>query len=122
MIDQSLVRPGNRASSRAPAAPALDDIAAALQALPHGGMDDSTRRFAVPPAARATLAPLIGALRWAAVAFAMIFSTKQALRGDLGAVVGLSTVVFLTAWRTILPIRLGSRRDLRPGRRRHRRG
>ncbi len=108
MIDKTLVRPVNRASARAPAAPGLDDISAALQALPHGGLDESTRRFAVPPAARATLAPLVGALRWAAVAFAMIFSTKQALRGDLGAVVGLSMAVFITAWRTILPLRLGS--------------
>jgi signal transduction histidine kinase len=87
---------------------ALEDISAALRALPHGGLDDSTRRLEITPAAQTSLAPMISALRWAAVAFGMIFSTKSALRGDVGAVVGLAIVIFITSWRSILPLRLGS--------------
>ena len=88
----------------------LEDISAALRALPHGTVDDSTRRLDITPAAQASLAPMIAALRWAAVAFGMIFSTKSALQGDVGAVIGLAIVVFITSWRSILPLRLGSRK------------
>ena len=88
----------------------LEEISAALRALPHGAVDESTRRLEITPAAQASLAPMIAALRWAAVAFGMIFSTKSALQGDVGAVIGLAIVVFITSWRSILPLRLGSKK------------
>src|SRR6187401_2795645 len=90
MIDQTLVRPSGPRASRPPAVQlGPEELAAALRALPHGGLDESTRRFEIPPSLRGSLAPIIVAIRWAAVAYGMIFVTKAALGGDLGAVFGL---------------------------------
>ena len=95
-------------STRTTAAIGLDEMIGALRSLPHGGIDDTARRLALPPRVRGTISPLIMSLRWSAAMFGMIFGTKAALGGDLDVVVTLTLALFLTSWRTTLPIRLGS--------------
>ncbi|HKY16030.1 MAG TPA: GAF domain-containing sensor histidine kinase [Microthrixaceae bacterium] len=109
MIDQTLVRPSGSRASRPPAVQlGPEELAAALRALPHGGLDESTRRFEVSPTLRGSLAPIIVAIRWAALAYGMIFVTKSALAGDLGAVLSLGICLFVTSWRSVIPLRLDS--------------
>ena len=90
----------------------MNEMIVALRTLPHGGIDDAARSFALPPQIRATISPLIMSLRWAAAMFGMIFGTKAALTGDLNVVVSLGICLFLTTWRTTLPVRLASRRTV----------
>jgi len=88
----------------------LDEMITALRTIPHGGIDDTARNLALPPQIRATISPLIMSMRWAAAMFGMIFGTKAALTGDLDVVFSLGVCLFLTTWRTTLPIKLASRR------------
>ena len=52
----------------------LDEVSAAIQALPHGGSDDATREFRLPPQIRAAVSPILTALRWGAVMFGLVFA------------------------------------------------
>lgn len=88
------------------------ELQAALRAVPYGGSDDGTRGLELAPAIRATVSPLVNSLRWGAVAFGLVFAAPTAAGGDLKVVVTLSVCLFLTSWRTALPLRLGSRRPL----------
>jgi signal transduction histidine kinase len=98
-----LPRPlGNRLS--------LEGAAAALRALPYGGVDDGALSLRLPPAVHATISPVVAALRWGAVMFAMVSAVTRANKGDYGVVSAVSVVLFLTTWRTLRPIRLGSDR------------
>jgi signal transduction histidine kinase len=71
-------------------------------------MDDSTRSIALPPPVRATVSPAISALRWGAVGYGLVLSAPRAFDGSYAAVVTLAVCLFITTWRTIIPIRLGS--------------
>lgn len=71
-------------------------------------MDDGVRSFELPPKIRAVVSPLVLSLRWAAAMFGLIFATMRALEGDLHVVVTLTVCLFLTTWRTTLPLRLSS--------------
>jgi signal transduction histidine kinase len=88
----------------------VDDAVAALRALPFGGLDDSTRSFALPPTVRASVSPAIATLRWGAVGFGLAFAAPEAFRGSYVAVVSVAVCVFVTTWRTVIPIRLASER------------
>lgn len=94
-------------SPRPDPVPAEQQIAA-LRALPHGGIDDSTTTFALPPTVRATVSPAVAALRWGSIAFGLIFAAPRAFDGSYSVVVGIAICVFLTTWRTVIPIRLAS--------------
>jgi signal transduction histidine kinase len=81
---------------------------AALRALPYGGIDDATRQFELPLAVRAAVTPAIAALRWSSIAYGMVFAAPAAFRGQWAPVLALAVCLFLTTWRTILPLRLAS--------------
>lgn len=104
-VEESTYRPDR--SPRPDPIPAEQQIAA-LRALPHGGMDDSTSTFALPPTVRATISPAVAALRWGSIAFGLIFAAPRAFDGSYSVVVGIAMCVFLTTWRTVIPIRLAS--------------
>lgn len=84
------------------------EAATALRALPFGGMDDATRSLRLPAPVQATISPVVAALRWGSVMFGLIFAANAASDGNLDPVFALAVVLFLTTWRTLRPIRLGS--------------
>ncbi|MDY7104767.1 MAG: histidine kinase [Actinomycetota bacterium] len=84
------------------------EAATALRALPFGGMDDSTRSLRLPAPVQATISPVVAAIRWGTVMFGLIFAADEASNGLLDPVVTLGIVLFVTTWRTLRPIRLGS--------------
>jgi len=81
---------------------------AALRALPFGGVDETARNLEVSPQVQATIAPVVNSFRWAAVMYGMIFGAAEAFRGSYSVVATLAVCLFLTCWRTTIPIRLGS--------------
>ncbi|MFM7068595.1 MAG: GAF domain-containing sensor histidine kinase [Actinomycetes bacterium] len=81
---------------------------AALRALPYGGIDDATRNFELPLAVRTAITPAIAVLRWGAVIYGTVFAAPAAFRGDTAPIVTLAVCMFLTTWRTIIPLRLAS--------------
>lgn len=85
-----------------------DDAFAALRTLRYGGLDDSTRSIALPPQVRATISPAISAMRWGTVGYGLVLGAPRAFDGSYATVVTLSVCLFVTTWRTIIPIRLGS--------------
>ncbi len=87
----------------------VDEAASALRVLRHGVVDESTSRFLLPPAVRATVSPVIAALRWATVMFGVVFAAPDANNGDLAVVVSLAIALFHTTWRTFRPLRLADR-------------
>ncbi len=88
----------------------LEGAAAALRALPYGGVDDGALSLRLPPAIHATISPVVAALRWGAVMFAMVAAVTRANKGDYAVVSAVSVVLFVTTWRTLRPVRLGSER------------
>lgn len=90
----------------------LEDAATALRTLPYGGLDDAARSLRLPPAVQATVSPVIMSIRWGAAMFGMVFAATRAEGGDAPVVATLAVVLFLTTWRTLRPIRLGSARLL----------
>jgi len=86
----------------------VDDTVAALRALRYGAMDEATRSIALPPSVRASVSPTISALRWGAVGYGLVLSAPDAFEGSYSAVITLAVCLFITTWRTIIPIRLGS--------------
>jgi signal transduction histidine kinase len=102
--DASSSRPGGPNDLR------VDEAVAALRALPFGGLDDATRSFALPPAVRASVSPAIATLRWGAVGFGMAFAAPDAFSGSYAAVATVAICIFVTTWRTVIPIRLASAR------------
>lgn len=86
----------------------VDETVAALRALRYGAVDEATRSIALPPSVRASVSPTISALRWGAVGYGLVLSAPAAFEGSYGAVVTLAVCLFITTWRTIIPIRLGS--------------
>jgi signal transduction histidine kinase len=96
-------RPQDRSSGLSP-----DEMVAVFRAFPHGGVDEAARSLALPPQVRATISPMINALRWAAVMYGMIFGANEVFQGHFEVVTTLTVCLFLTTWRTMIPIRLGS--------------
>lgn len=88
----------------------VPEAIAALRSIPFGGFDDSTRDFNLPPAVRASVAPALTSLRWGAVGFGIAFTAPDAFRGSYNAVIAVGVCLFITTWRTIIPIRLASER------------
>lgn len=88
------------------------EMVAALRALPFGGIDDTARNLAISPAVQATISPVVNAFRWAAVMYGMIFGAARAFEGSYSVVATLSVCLFLTCWRTMIPVRLGSPKRL----------
>src|SRR5690606_8578761 len=103
--------PGMTEQDRSPSL-SLEDAATALRTLPYGGLDDAARSLRMPPAVQATVSPVIMSARWAAAMFGMVFAATKANVGDVNVVATLAVVLFLTTWRTLRPIRLGSARPL----------
>ncbi len=101
-----------RAAPRADPPVSLEDAAGALQVLRHGSADDSTLRFDLPPAVKATVSPTIASLRWTAVLFGMLFGAARSAEGDLAIVVSTTIALFFTTWRSMLPLRLASERRI----------
>lgn len=98
-----------RGRSRTQETPATSELISALQTLPFGGIDDHARHLAFTPQARATVAPVMITLRWSAVSFGLVFGAPVVLdEGSYAMVVALTACFFLTAWRTSIPLRLGS--------------
>lgn len=90
----------------------VSEAVAAFRALPYGGMDDATRRFDLPPAVRAAVSPAINALRWGAFGYGLVFAAPAAFRGSYAAVIATAACLFITTWRTVLPLRLASSEPL----------
>lgn len=88
----------------------VSEAIAALRSIPFGGFDDSTRAFDLPPAVRASVAPALTSLRWGAVGFGIAFTAPHAFDGSYNAVFAVAVCLFITTWRTIIPIRLASER------------
>ena len=88
--------------------PGVSEAVAAFRSLPYGGMDDATRRFDLPPSVRAAVSPAINALRWGALGYGLVFAAPAAFRGSYAAVIATATCLFITTWRTVLPLRLAS--------------
>ena len=88
----------------------VDHAVATLRAMPFGGLDDATRSFALPPSVRASVSPAIATLRWGAVGFGLAFAAPEAFRGSYVAVATIAVCLFITTWRTVIPIRLASER------------
>jgi signal transduction histidine kinase len=86
----------------------VDETIAALRALRYGATDEATRSIALPPSVRASVSPTISALRWGAVGYGLVLSAPDAFEGSYATVVTLAVCLFITTWRTIIPIRLGS--------------
>lgn len=63
----------------------------------------------------ASLNAVIGALRWGTVMFGLVFAAQQAATGQLRVVGTVAIAIFLTSWRTIVPLRLGEPSPLRVG-------
>ena len=95
------------ARQRGPAPSSLDMVTA-LRALPFGGLDDTARNLAMSPQVQASISPVVNAFRWAAVMYGMIFGAAAAFKGSYAVVATLSVCLFLTCWRTMIPVRLGS--------------
>lgn len=86
-----------------------DEMVAALRTIPHGGIDDAARSLALSPQLRANISPILNSFRWAAVMYGMIFGTARVFEeGSYEVVISLTVCLFLTCWRTIIPLRLGS--------------
>ena len=105
----------SRTSARSPKTPPpqpIDEMISALRTIPHGGIDDNARHLTLSPHIRASISPVLNAMRWSAVLYGMIFGIANTLAGRFEAVVSVTVCLFLTVWRTMLPIKLGS-----PGRR-----
>lgn len=92
----------------------VSEAVAAIRAIPHGGLDDSTRLLGLPAHWRASVSPSIAVIRWCALGYGLLFSAPEAFRGSYSAVVATALCVFATTWRTVLPVQLGS---VRAGRR-----
>jgi len=89
--------------------PGVEELVAALRTLPFGGIDDHARHLAFTPQVRAAVAPVVIALRWSAVMYGMIFGAGKVFReGSYSVVLTLTVCLFLTTWRTSIPVRLGS--------------
>lgn len=86
----------------------VSETLAALRALREGGIDDSTKDMPLPPWARTSVAPAVTVGRWGAVGFGIAFAAPQAFDGSYLAVVASAIALFITTWRTILPVRLAA--------------
>ncbi len=80
----------------------------ALRTLPFGGSDDASLALRLSPLVHANVSPVIAALRWGAVMYAMVATVTRANQGELTVVSALAVVLFLTTWRTMRPVRLGT--------------
>jgi signal transduction histidine kinase len=78
-------------------------------------MDDPTRSIALPPTVRASVSPTISALRWGAVGYGLVLGAADVLEGSYATVVTLAVCLFITTWRTIIPLQLGSDRSFDRG-------
>lgn len=56
---------------------------------------------------RASVSPAITSLRWGAFAYGLLFAAPSAFRGSYAAVAATAICLFVTTWRTVLPVRLG---------------
>jgi signal transduction histidine kinase len=84
------------------------DMVSALRTISYGGIDDNTRNLHLSPQVRAAVSPVVTAMRWTAVMYGMIFGTAQVFKGSYAVVATLTVALFITSWRTMIPIRLGS--------------
>lgn len=55
----------------------------------------------------ASLNAVLGALRWGAVMLGLVFAAQQAAAGELRVVGTVAITIFMTSWRTIVPLKLG---------------
>lgn len=109
-----------RARSARPDAGALDRYAPvptmaavhALRSLPFGGVDDHAIDLEMGPQIRASVAPFVNMARWSALTYAAIFAAEDAVAGSSADIVALGVCLFLSAWRTAVPVRMGSPRAL----------
>jgi len=106
------VSPAAPGAHTAPRSPTLDEALVALRTLPYGGMDDASVSLRLPAAVQATISPVISALRWSTAMFGTVYAAARAEGGEIWIVCTLAVVLFLTTWRTVRPLRLGSRRTL----------
>lgn len=74
----------------------------------YASSDEATLSIELPPSVRSSVSPTISALRWGAVGYGLVLSAPEAFEGSYAAVATLAVALFITTWRTILPIRLGS--------------
>lgn len=87
----------------------LESLATAFKTVPFGGVDDAALDLDLPPSARATISPVINSARWGALMVGMVFEMTKAIGNQQMSIVAAVTVcLFLTSFRTVIPIRLGS--------------
>lgn len=72
------------------------------------GADGDHASLNLAPAVRSMLSPLIAALRWCTVVLGTALAAPQATAGDVGLVMATSICLYLTTWRTLRPLHLGS--------------
>lgn len=69
-------------------------------------LNDETSRMNLPKDIRSSVSPIISALRWGALLYAMFHASTLANSGNVNIVITLSICMFVTIWRTFLPLRL----------------
>jgi signal transduction histidine kinase len=63
----------------------------------------------------ASLNAILAALRWGAVMLGLVFAAQQAAAGELRVVGTVAIAIFMTSWRTIVPLKLGDPTPYRVG-------
>ena len=101
VIGQELVAPP--ATDQAGPSSQLAETAVALRWL-RAGLSEETMRLELPPDIRATISPIVSALRWGALLYGMVYASTQANAGEINVVFSLSVAMFLTVWRTFRPL------------------
>lgn len=85
------------------------ELAGLFRALRQDVSTEPGRSLELGPAVAGSLAAALAALRWGALMVGLAWAASTASSGDLSVVVTLSTVIFLSSWRTVRPLRLGDR-------------
>lgn len=90
----------------ATAADQVDERPSASVRLKEALRPTSAKARLLSPSAMASLAAVIAALRWGAVMIGLAWAVRDA-PDDIRVVVTITVAIFLTSWRTIVPLRLG---------------
>lgn len=85
---------------------AVDELSA-LQRWMSAARPNASKASDLSPGVHASLLASIAALRWGAAMIGLAWTINLATDGDLTSVLTLSVAIFVTSWRTIVPIRFG---------------
>jgi signal transduction histidine kinase len=77
-------------------------------ATEHSRLAGSSVKLPLATSVKATLEPLVAALRWCAVVLGTALAAPGAVDGDVSLIIAMSVCLDVTAWRTMRPLRMGS--------------